>query len=366
MKTSVETSLETFDARLSEMSTIARDFTRILRMASSDYKESESFFRPVDGKVLEEMAQQARRHSLGHFGKTVVLYAPIYVANHCTNRCTYCSYHLDETSTKRRVLSLEEVDAEGAALHRRGIRHIVLLTGDDPKRSSVSYIGECVKMLRKYFDSIVIEVYALTEAEYAHLVACGISGVTLYQETYDEQAYATCHLSGPKADFAYRLDAVERAIRAGARQINIGVLLGLSDTVKDVTMLSLHLDYLYKKYPDVDYSVSLPRLKPIDDMPFRPFEVTQTDYVRFLCGLRIKHPNVSQNVSTRESAEFRRHLLPIGVNKMSAGVSTEVGGYAAQEKGSKQFAITDESSVEEVKEMIRSCGYEPVMKDWIL
>lgn len=316
--------------------------------------------------ALETIAQQARNLSINHFGKSIVLYAPIYVANYCTNACTYCSYHTEDEQTQRRVLNLQEVEEEGRVLYKRGIRHIVLLTGDDPKRSSVEYIGQCVRVLRQFFESIVIEVYALSEAEYAHLVTCGISGVTLYQETYNEDVYKRHHPKGPKHHFVYRLEAVERAIKGGARQINIGVLLGLADPIQDVCALIEHLDYLTRYYPHVEYSVSLPRLKPIEDMAFQPYETTLFDYVKFLCTLRILHPHVAQNVSTRETAEFRKHLIPIGVNKMSAGVSTEVGGYAAIEKGSMQFAISDESSVEEVKNMIIHAGYQPTMKDWVM
>lgn len=315
------------------------------------------------GKHLEAMAQKSKRLTLQHFGKVILLYTPIYVANYCVNQCVYCGFNiLNDISRKK--LTLEEVEKEAKTISATGLRHILLLTGESKVHSSVEYIKECVTILKRYFRSISIEVYPLETNEYEQLVNAGVDGFTMYQEVYNEEVYKQLHLKGPKRNYSFRLDAPERACIAKMRSVNIGALLGLDDWRKEAFYTGLHADYLQNKYSDTEISVSLPRMRPHGGKFMPRVNVDDRSLVQIMLAFRLFMPRLGITMSTRECAQFRNNLIGLGVTKMSAGSSTEVGGHAISDRSDGQFEISDTRSVEEMKEYIYSIGYQPVFKDW--
>eukprot|EP00831_Metopus_contortus_P017264 TRINITY_DN17274_c0_g1_i1.p1 TRINITY_DN17274_c0_g1~~TRINITY_DN17274_c0_g1_i1.p1 ORF type:complete len:242 (-),score=48.40 TRINITY_DN17274_c0_g1_i1:851-1576(-) len=230
----------------------------------------------------------------------------------------------------------------------------------------VEYVENCCRILGKHFPSVSSEVCAWTEEEYARLVRAGVDGLTMFQETYDEELYAVLHPKGPKRDFRFRLDAPERGCRAGMRVVNIGALLGLGDWRRDALLTGLHAAYLMHKYPETDIAVSLPRMRPHVGEWQPASIVSDRDMVQFLLALRIFLPRLGITISTRESAQFRENILPLGVTKMSAGVSTAVGGHSHGTEDTAQFEISDARTVDEMCADLRSKGYQPVFKDWEL
>jgi 2-iminoacetate synthase len=319
-------------------------------------------------KDLEEMAKKAHGITLRNFGKTVQLYTPLYLSNYCENLCVYCGFNKG-SSVKRRKLSAEELEKEAEFIASRGLRHILVLTGESRKESPVSYIKDCVRVLKRYFSSISIEIYPLAEEEYRGLIEEGVDGLTIYQETYDEETYKRVHPEGPKKDYRYRLEAPERALKAGMRTVNIGVLLGLSEWREEALRMGLHAKYLQDKFTDAEISISVPRIRPqVEDFK-SPFRVTDKNITQIILALRIFLPRVGITLSTREDPKLRENLLPLGVTRMSAGSTTAVGGHTIDSdagNGSVQFEISDKRDVEEVKRMLLEKGYQPVLKDWML
>jgi len=321
---------------------------------------------------LESMAQRAHAITQRFFGRTIQLYAPMYLSNYCDNSCLYCGFNLNN-DIKRRKLTLEEVEKEAQFISSSGLRHILILTGGSRSESPVSYIQDCVSILNIYFSSISIEVYPLTEDEYARLVVCGVDGLTIYQEVYDEQLYAKMHICGPKKDYRFRLDAPERGARARMRSISIGALLGLGDWRREVFFLGLHAKYLQDNFPDVEIGISVPRIRPQGRQPqdtdFKPIcRVSEKNIVQIILALRIFLPRLGITISTRENPEFRENLVALGITRMSAGSATNVGGhtlYREEKERSSQFEIQDQRNVGEIKAMLERKGYQPVFKDWL-
>ncbi|QUH24658.1 2-iminoacetate synthase ThiH [Serpentinicella alkaliphila] len=319
---------------------------------------------PIAGDFLEEMAQRAHTISLQNFGKSVLLYTPLYLSNYCVNLCSYCSFH-SRNKIKRKKLNMDEIETEAKEISALGLKHILILTGESRKETPVEYIIEAVEVLKKYFDSISIEVYPLKEDEYARLIEVGVDGLTIYQEVYDEKVYNKVHIAGPKKEYSFRLEAPERACRAKIRGVNIGALLGLNDWRKEAFMTGVHADYLQNKYPEVEVSVSLPRIRPHVGMVSNYDVVEDKNLVQIMLATRIFLPRAGITISTRERKELRDNLVGLGVTKMSAGVSTEVGGHSSTEKTESQFDISDTRTVAEMKQMLLSKGYQPILKDWM-
>lgn len=318
---------------------------------------------PAAAPHLEAMARKSRDLTLAQFGKVIFLYAPLYLANICDNECVYCGFrHSNKISRKK--LSPEEAAQEARIIAASGIKHILILTGESRIATPVSYIAECVRHIKSFFNSISIEVYSLTTAEYAELLAAGVDGMTMYQETYNEELYRELHPKGPKADYRGRLESPERACRAGMRSIGVGALQGLDDFRRDGFLTGLHAAWLQSTFPDVEIGVSLPRIQPQVGGFTSRCDVSDRDFVQLLAALRIFLPRASITVSTRERLEFRRNLIGLGVTRLSAGSRTEVGGYSQADNSEGQFSIADTSSVDDVKKMIESSGYQPVFKDW--
>lgn len=352
------------DARFA--ATTEDDVRRALNRTTPTFDDFLAMMSPAASSQLEEMARKASRLTAQHFGRTIGLFTPLYLSSFCTNQCVYCGFN-SKNKIHRSMLSLEEVDAEGAAIAATGLKNLLILTGDAPAKAGMDYLEACTQVLGKHFPSVSIEVFALTEEEYARLVRAGVDGMTMFQETYEEELYPKLHPKGPKSDFRFRLDAPERCCRAGMRVVNIGALLGLGDWRWDALMTGLHARYLMDRYPGTDIAVSLPRMRPHAGSWEPSTIVGDRDMVQFLMALRIFLPRLGVTISTRESAEFRENILPLGVTRMSAGVSTAVGGHAdetAEDEDVGQFEISDGRSVDEMCAALRARGYQPVFKDW--
>jgi len=317
---------------------------------------------PAAGPFLEEMAQASHRLTVERFGKTMQLFAPLYLSNVCANVCTYCGFSA-QNRIPRKVLNDAEIVAEAEALRALGFAHVLLVTGETG-RVGRDYLARALRLLRPYFSSLSIEVQPLDEEDYAALAGEGLSAVLVYQETYDAAAYARHHLSGPKADLAYRLGTPDRLGRAGIKKIGLGALYGLSDWRADAWFLGLHLRYLERRHWRTRYSISFPRLRPHAgaDIAVTPFG--ERDLVQTACALRLLSPEAELSLSTREAAGFRDRAFRLGFTTMSAGSRTNPGGYASAPDSLEQFAIDDARSPAEVAAFLRSQEYEPVWKDW--
>jgi 2-iminoacetate synthase len=341
---------------------------------------------PKSNEELEVVAQAARALTVQNFGRTMRLFAPLYLSNECVNNCRYCGFSRDNPIL-RVTLSVEEVVAEARYLSRAGFRQILLVAGEHPKFVSQDYLAECVRALAPDFSSIAIEVGPMETQDYTPIIDAGADGLVVYQETYNRGVYAELHTAGPKRDFNFRLDCAERGYRAGFRRLGIGVLFGLSPWRQEAIALAAHLEYLLKYCWQTQISVSLPRLRPAAG-GFRPlFSIKDRELVQLVCALRITFPQVGIVLSTRERAAFRDSLVLLGVTMMSAGSHTEPGGYTRQGGGhlhrtvrgrivapdfqdgedrlaTGQFEVSDERSPAEIAATLRRRGFEPVWKDW--
>lgn len=338
------------------------DVLRALSKESLSPLDFLTLLSPRAAGHLEAMAVRAREITIRQFGRVIFMFAPLYLANYCVNRCAYCGFNAGN-SIQRNALSLGQVEEEARAIAKTGMRDILFLTGESRKESSPDYMRDCVGVLKKYFANIALEVYPLETEEYKMLAGAGVDGFTMFQECYDEKRYAEVHLGGPKRNYRYRLDAPERACRAGMRCVNLGALLGLYEFTSEAFFTGLHVFYLQHRYDACDFAVSLPRLCPHIGS-FEPYRaVTDREIVRNILALRLFLPRAGITVSTREKPAFRDHLIGLGVTKMSAGSSTEVGGYA-NHTTDDQFDVSDKRSVPEVLAAIRRKGWLPVFKDW--
>jgi 2-iminoacetate synthase len=339
------------------------DVKRVLAKESLSEQDLLVLLSPAAESCLEEMAQKAHQLTVQHFGRVMGLYAPLYITDYCVNKCTYCSFSFDN-DFPRRKLSMLEIDQESKALVEMGIKHCIILTGESNIHSSVDYLCESVEVMNKHFSSLAIEVQPLDAEGYKKLVEHGVDGLTVYQEVYNEDIYKEIHVAGPKRNYRYRLDAPERGCEAGMRSVNIGALLGMDEWRREVFFTGLHAQYLQHKYIETDVSISFPRIRPNLGGYQPKIDVNDKNLVQAMLAIRLFLPRSGITLSTRENAELRQNLIPLGVTKMSAASSTVVGGYANKENNNSQFEISDSRSVEEVKSSLRELGYQPVVKDW--
>src|SRR5213083_1074471 len=335
---------------------------------------------------LEGMAEASKVLTRQNFGRTMRLFAPLYLSNECINNCRYCGFSRDNPIL-RVTLSVEEVVAEARYLRDAGFRQILLVAGEHPKFVSGDYLAECVRALAPDFPSIAIEVGPMANSEYVPIIRAGAEGLVVYQETYQRSVYGELHTAGPKRDFNYRLDCPERAYSAGFRRLGIGALFGLWRWQDEAIALAAHVDYLLRRCWQAQITISLPRLRPAAG-GFRPlFSISDRELAQLVCALRISFPQVGIVLSTRERAAFRDSLVLLGVTMMSAGSHTEPGGYTRQgiehlhqtvrsriippefqdgeaKLATGQFEISDERSPTEIATVLRQRGFEPVWKDW--
>ena len=324
---------------------------------------------PAALPFLEQIAQRAQAETRKHFGNSIYMFTPIYIANYCENYCIYCGFNC-HNKIKRAQLNYEEIDKEMAAIAKSGLQEILILTGESRKKSTVEYIGEACKIAKKYFRLIGLEIYPLNSDEYAYLQKCGADYVTVFQETYNSDKYETLHLAGHKRIFPYRFYAQERALKCGMRGVGFAALLGLDDFRKDALATGMHAYYLQKKYPQAEIAFSCPRLRPIiNNDKINPMDVHERQLLQVVCAYRLFMPFASITVSTRECARVRDNLVNIAATKISAGVSTGIGEHSEEnpdkDKGDAQFEISDTRSVDEVYNDLLKINLQPVMAEYI-
>ena len=324
-----------------------------------------AFVSPAAEGYLEEMARAAQALTVQRFGKTVRLYAPLYLSSYCSSGCLYCGFNRDSESERRR-LTLDEAVSEADVIASEGFRDILLVSSEDRGFVDVGYLVELAGRLRDRFDSISVEIYQMTGEEYGRFFAAGVDGVTLYQETYDRGAYSYYHRAGSKADYDGRLATPDYVAGAGMRQVGLGALLGLADWRCEALALAEHADYLMKRYWRSRVSFSFPRIRPANEVDGMQFEhlVSDRNLVQMITALRLCFADAGLVLSTRESAELRDHLVRLGITKVSAGSKTSPGGYSHIGDATEQFQIDDDRTAGEVAEMIKAAGAEPVWKDW--
>jgi 2-iminoacetate synthase len=324
-----------------------------------------SLLSPAAERFLETMAEQAHMITQQRFGKTISLFAPLYLSNFCTNSCAYCGFN-SRNPIRRLTLTPEQVIKEGEFIHRLGFRHLLLLSGEAPKVASLDYFIQVTGLLRSLFSSIAVEIYPMGVEQYEALIASGVDGVTVFQETYSEALYKQFHLGGKKRDYLWRLETPERAGQAGFRRIGLGALLGLADWRVEGLFLGLHTKYLMRKFWKSQISISFPRLRPAKGSFQPPSPVSDLNFVQLLTALRLFLPDTGFTLSTREPANLRDHLIPLGITSISAGSRTDPGGYShpSENDAEAQFEIADIRDPATVAEVLRQIGYEPVWKDW--
>ncbi|MCR5624441.1 MAG: 2-iminoacetate synthase ThiH [Lachnospiraceae bacterium] len=349
------------------------DVNRALNSDHCTVEDFKALLSPAAAPFLERMAKKARLETQKHFGNTVYLFTPLYIANYCENYCVYCGFNC-YNDIRRMKLNMEQIEHEMEVIAKSGMEEILLLTGESHKMSDIKYIGEACKIARKYFRMVGIEIYPTNTDNYRYLHECGVDYVTVFQETYDNKRYEELHLLGHKRVFPYRFEAQERALMAGMRGVAGSALLGLSDFRKDALASALHMYYLQRKYPQAEISLSCPRLRPIiNNEAINPLDVHEKELCQVLCAYRIFMPFCGITVSSRESREFRDGIVKIAATKISAGVSTGIGDHeskytgkeAENEEGDEQFEINDTRSFDTMYKDMSNEGLQPVLNDYL-
>lgn len=352
-------------AELGNRQYTAADVSRALAQETCGPEEFAAFLSPAAGAFLEAMAQAARRDQQRYFGCNIHLFTPLYLANYCENHCVYCGFNC-HNKISRACLSEAEIEKEMEEIAKTGLKEILLLTGESRVKSDVAYIGRACSIARKYFRVIGLEIYPVSSDEYRFLHACGADYVTVFQETYHRERYKQLHLSGNKRDFAYRFNTQERALKGGMRGVGFGALLGLSDVSKDALGTGLHAYLVQRKYPQAEITLSCPRIRPtVNQSWHQDLTLTEAGLLQVVCAYRLFLPYANIIVSTRESRRVRDNLVQIAANKISAGVSTGIGGHSGTEKGDGQFEIADRRGVKEICGSLKESALQPVMRDYI-
>ncbi|MBQ9906605.1 MAG: 2-iminoacetate synthase ThiH [Oscillospiraceae bacterium] len=348
------------------------DVLHALEKQTLSVEDLKALLSPAAEPFLERMAERARIETRKHFGNTVYLFTPLYIANYCENYCVYCGFNCYNHIRRMRLTS-EQIEREMQVIAESGMEEILILTGESRAKSDIHYIGEACKLARKYFRMVGIEIYPVNTAEYRYLHECGVDYVTVFQETYDSDKYETLHLAGHKRVWPYRFEAQERALMGGMRGVACSALLGLSDFRKDALASALHVYYLQRKYPHAEVSLSCPRLRPIiNNGKINPHDVGERQLCQILCAYRIFLPFAGITVSSRESASFRNGIVKIAATKISAGVSTGIGDHESKytgkensEEGDAQFEIADNRSLAQMYRDMKAEGMQPVLNDYL-
>lgn len=351
----------------------ARDVQAALEHETCSVEDFKALLSPAAEPFLERMAKRAQLETGKHFGNTVYLFTPLYIANYCENYCVYCGFNC-YNHIHRMKLNAEQIEHEMKVIADSGMEEILILTGESRGKSGVEYIGEACKLARKYFRMVGLEIYPVNTDEYRYLHECGADYVTVFQETYDADKYETLHLLGHKRVWPYRFEAQERALMGGMRGVGFSALLGLADFRKDALASALHVYYLQRKYPQAEMSLSCPRLRPIiNNDKINPQDVHERQLCQVLCAYRIFMPFVGITVSSRESASFRNGIVKIAATKISAGVSTGIGDHESKytgkesgnQEGDEQFEINDGRSYQVMYDDMTDEGLQPVLNDYL-
>lgn len=341
------------------------DVRRALQKATLKPEDFAALLSPAAMPYLEEMAQRAQLETRRHFGNSINLFTPLYIANYCENYCIYCGFNCHNKIHRAR-LNPEEIEREMQTIAATGLEEILLLTGESQKMSNVEYIGEACRIARKYFKVVGLEVYPMNTEDYRYLHDCGADFVTVFQETYNSDKYETLHLAGPKRIFPYRFNTQERAVRGGIRGVGFAALLGLDDFRKDAFATGMHAYLLQRRYPHAEIAFSCPRLRPIiNNDKINPKDVHEPQLLQIITAYRLFMPFASITISSRECARFRDNIIKIAATKISAGVDVGIGGHSGEARGDEQFEIDDGRTVEEIYNMILSENLQPVMSEYI-
>jgi 2-iminoacetate synthase len=319
-----------------------------------------------DPAFLESFARESQMITQQYFGRTIALYAPLYLSNYCSSHCTYCGFHSKNRIARVR-LAPRQIHNEMKVVADTGIENILLLTGESYQATPLAYLTEAVAIAKQYFTSISLEVHPMDTDEYRRLFLIGVDGITVYQETYDRARYKEVHISGKKSDYDYRRETPARAARSGMRHISLGILLGLSDAAEDLSALYQHLRWMEINFPGVEYSLSFPRLRKIKGRDFALCNIGDATLIKIICLTRALFPRVGINLSTRENPSFRDHALEFGITRISAGSNTAVGGYdllKASKAQEPQFDIEDRRSVSQIVQLLKNRNFDPVFTDW--
>lgn len=319
---------------------------------------------PSAEPYIENLARRAAVLTKERFGNTIQIFAPLYLSNECGNGCLYCGFSSNNKDIVRRTLNSAEIEEELKTINAMGVKHILLVCGEAPAKSSIEYLKSAIAIGKKYADFQGIEIYPLSVEGYQELVNAGASGLTIFQETYNQERYTEVHPRGRKKDMPWRLDAPDRGAIAGMRQVGIGALLGLSDPRADSFFTLMHAAYLRKTYWQANISISFPRIREASGRVVIPQDTSDRLLVQIMTTARLFLPDAGITISTREKPSFRDNVLGLGVTQMSAASATEPGGYAKKHVSTSQFEIEDSRGVDDFCRMLRSRGYEPVMKDW--
>ncbi|MDP4145282.1 MAG: 2-iminoacetate synthase ThiH [Bacillota bacterium] len=345
----------------------ASDVRKALNRDSRTVEDFAALLSPAAAPFLEEMAQLAQQETRKHFGNSVYMFTPLYLSNYCENYCIYCGFNC-HNKIRRAKLNAEEIEEEMQAIAKTGLEEVLLLTGESRNMSDVNYIGEACKIARKYFKLVGLEVYPMNSDEYEYLHECGADFITVFQETYNSDKYETLHLEGHKRVFPYRLNAQERALKGGMRGVGFAALLGLDDFRKDAFATGMHAYLLQRKYPHAEIAFSCPRLRPIiNNDKINPKDVHEPQLLQVITAYRLFMPFANITISTRECARFRDNVIGLAATKISAGVSTGIGSHGedVEDRGDNQFEISDPRTVEEVYEVIKARGLQPVTNDYV-
>ncbi len=348
----------------------AADVRRALDHERISVEDFKALLSPAAQPFLEEIAAKARAEKQRYFGNSIYMMTPLYISNYCENYCIYCGFNC-HNKIDRAKLDEESIERELKAIAKTGLEEILILTGESRKMSDVEYIGNAVKLARKYFRVIGLEIYPVNTEEYRYLHECGADYVTVFQETYNSDKYETLHLAGHKRIFPYRLNAQERALRGGMRGVTFAALLGLDDFRKDAFATGIHGYYLQQKYPAAEIGFSCPRLRPIiNNDKINPMDVHETQLLQVVCAYRLLLPSAQIIVSSRECERVRNNLMNICATKVSAGVDTGIGRHSQEniqeeKQGDEQFEIDDRRDYREMYDAIEKMGLQPVMSDYI-
>jgi len=343
----------------------ASDVKKALDKDILTFYDYSALLSPAAEDFLEEIAGRAKIETRKYFGSSISMFTPLYLSNYCSNHCVYCGFNCNN-KIRRGKLSYAEIESEMDAISKTGLREILLLTGESRSQSNVDYIGKAVKLAKKYFSTIGIEIYPLNSDEYAYLHQCGVDFVSIYQETYDTDIYEKNHLCGPKRAYRYRFHAQERAVTGGMRGVGFGALLGLGDFRKDAFATGIHAYYLQRKYPHIEISFSVPRIRAYINNTENNFcGVREKQLLQVMLAYRLFMPFAGITISTRERAGFRDNIIGLAATKISAGVKVGVGGHGLEEVGDEQFEISDSRDVSQVHTMILEKELQPVYTDYI-
>ena len=343
----------------------AKDVRRALLHTNKTPEDFGALLSPAAMPFLEEIAQQAQQETRKHFGNSIYMFTPIYIANYCENYCIYCGFNC-HNKIRRAKLNADEIEREMQEIAKTGLQEVLILTGESLNMSDIHYIGEACKIARKYFKVIGLEIYPTNSEDYAYLHECGADYVTVFQETYNSDKYETLHLAGNKRIFPYRINAQERALKGGMRGVGFAALLGLDDFRRDAFATGMHAYFMQRKYPQAEIAFSCPRLRPIiNNDKINPMDVHEAQLLQVVCAYRLFMPFSSITVSTRECERVRNSLIKIAATKISAGVNVGIGGHSGEEQGDEQFEIDDTRSVDAGYQAIIDEGLQPVMNDYI-